>query len=326
MNLQEEFDKLVAEGGRDGLCEALKIPPGIASQLIAGRKSPGIVTCQKILDWARPNGVEAKEPPEEVMDMKYADGVMDCSYCPAEWGKKKAAWPDRDICLCLPTYGPIAEQSFFGFMCLAMKYRMGMRLEHRGNDSMVARSRNQLAKRFLKTGASWSIWLDSDMIFPSGNAGAYATATGMKHLPDKFGSIHVLERLISHGRTMVGGCYWDRMGRGRLIAGGKGPILAPIPSDNLAAVSFVGTGCLAVHKKVFEDIAKKFPETLSGDAYGNETGFFTPIQTKERMLGEDESFAWRATEAGHPSYLDLAIICGHIGNVVHGMPEKGSRI
>lgn len=264
--------------------------------------------------------------PDEGISVDYADGVMNCSFCPAEWGQKKAAWEGRDVCLCLPTYGPVAEAAFFSFMCIAMRYRMAMRLEHRGGDSMIARSRNQLAKRFLRTDATWSIWIDSDMVVPFGAHGPFFTMTRMANLAQKYGNFHVIERLISHGKTMVGGCYWDRLGQGRLIAGGSKPILSPIPSDNLAAVDFVGTGCLAVHRKVFEDVAAKFPETMSDEALGNETGFFTPIQNEKRMMGEDESFAWRATQAGHPSYIDLGLICGHVGTQIHAMPEKGSRI
>lgn len=45
------------------------------------------------------------------------------------------------------------------------------------------------------------------------------------------------------------------------------------------------------------------------------------------MLGEDESFAKRATDAGHPTFLDLGLICGHVGyGNVHGIPAKGSKI
>lgn len=322
MNLQDSLKLLAEKLGVDGIVAVLGVPKGLAVQYVSGKKKPGLDACQKLLDWSSSQEVKT----DDLLDTSYEEDITNMSYCPAEWGRKKAAWDGRDVCLCIPTYGPVPEVPFFGFMCLAMKYRMAIRLEHRGGDSMIARSRNQLAKRFLATNATWSIWLDSDMIFPFGNSGSFATLTGMKNFPDKFGSFHVVERLISHGRTMVGGCYWDRMGRGKLIAGGKGPILSPIPSDTLAAVSFVGTGCLAVHRKVFEDVAAKFPETLSEDAYGNETGFFTPIQTPERMLGEDESFAWRATEAGHPTFLDLGLICGHVGTAVHSMPEKGSRI
>lgn len=305
----------------------LGLTAGLVSQYMSGKKQPGYGTCQKIINlWG--NGHEKKEEIPDGSQVSVSidtEGSINTSYAPPEWGKKKAAWEGRDVCLCIPTYKPVPGETMFTLMALAMKYKMGMRLEHRGRDSMISRSRNHLARRFLATEASWSIWLDSDMVFPFGNAGAFVTLTGMRSLPSNLAGIDTVERLISRGKTVVGGCYWDRNGSGKLIAGG-GSIMAPIPSDRIWPIGFVGTGCLAVHRQVYLDIATKFPETMSPDSLGNECGFFTPIQTPERMLGEDESFAKRATDAGHPSYLDLGLVCGHVGEAIHGIPPGGSKI
>lgn len=238
--------------------------------------------------------------------------------------KTEELWTGRDVCFCLPWYKSVAPDTAFCLMAVWDKSMM--RLEKRSDDAMIARSRNQLAKRFLRTEAKWSVWVDEDMVFPFGHAGMYITMTGMTHLAHQFASLNTITRLLSWNKTIVGGCYWDRKGGGRLIAGGDQALTTPIPYDTLYAARFCGTGILAVHRKVFEDIAAKFPETMSDNAIGNEAGFFTPINTDKRMMGEDEAFAWRAKEAGHPSYLDLGLICGHIGAVVHGMPLKGSRL
>lgn len=257
-----------------------------------------------------------------------AEGVQNMSYCPPEWGQKKAAWPDRDVCLCIPAYKEINGQVMFIFMALAMKYRQGIRLEMRWGDSMIARSRNQLAKRFMDTGATWSIWFDTDMLFPFGHSGIYKQFLGApaNGIAEKYLSHHTIERMIGWKKSVIGGCYWDRMGQGRLIAAGSQPILNPIPSDTLYAANFCGTGCLAVNRQVFLDIAKKFPDTYPEDRVGNECGFFTPFMKGGRMTGEDEAFGWRANEAGHPTYIDLGLICGHIGTAVHSLPVNGSKI
>jgi hypothetical protein len=76
---------------------------------------------------------------------------------------------------------------------------------------------------------------------------------------------------------------------------------------------------MLVHRKVYEDIAVKFPGIWPKDG---EAQFFTPIEGKERMWGEDQSFCWRAKEAGHPTYLDLGLICGHQGAMCYGLPKK----
>lgn len=303
MDILKIFNEKVKELGNEEVAKALNLPKGIVNQFASGKKTPGYKTCQEILNlWGNGQNKEVDAGLKEMVDL----------------------WKGRDVCLCLPWYKETYPDTVMCIMAMWDKTRM--RLELRSGDSMITRSRNQLARRFLKTGASWSIWFDDDMVFPFGHAGIYATMTNMRNIPEKFLAVNTIERLISHGKTVVGGCYWDRRGGGKLIAGGNQPILNPIPCDTLQPVSFVGTGCLAIHRQVFLDVAAKFPETFSEESLGNECGFFTNIQTPQRMMGEDESFAKRATDAGHPSYLDLGILCGHIGGVIHGLPTHGSKI
>lgn len=322
---QAAFDRL---GVRE-VSQQLGLPEGICHRFYKRIAKPGYDNCQRIVDlWG-----ETLPPIQEdgaEMKMEYdADGILNASYCPPEWGKKKKAWDGRDVCLCLAVYNDVPQAHYFNMLSLVAKYKQGIQIQFRGEDSMITRSRNHLAKRFMRdTDATWSIWFDSDMIFPHGYAGHYGQITGMgKRVAQKYLNFHVIERLISHGRTVVGGCYWDRRGSGKLIAGGGGSITHPIPSDTLHPIGFIGTGCLAVHRQVFVDISKKFPETMSEESLGNECGFFTNIQTPQRMLGEDESFAKRATDAGHPTFLDLAVLCGHLGSGnIHALPIHGSKI
>lgn len=321
--LQLLKDKTV-EIGEAEASKAVEVPLNILKQFINGKKSPALKTCQKIVDlW----GDCAPKGDGAFAEWTDDEGIVNGSYVPPEWGRKKKSWDGRDVCLCLPVYQDVPQAHYFTMLSTVAKYRMGLRIEFRGDDSMITRSRNHLAKRFLDTGASWSIWFDSDMVFPFGHAGAYATMTNMRNVSEKFLGLSTIERLISWGKTVVGGCYWDRRGGGRLIAGATQPILSPIPSDNLQPITFNGTGCLAVHRQVFLDIAAKFPETLNPESKGNECGFFTNIQTPQMMMGEDQSFAKRATDSGHPTYLDLGICCGHVGSGnIHAMPASGSKI
>lgn len=321
MKIMDLLSERLSEIGKDKVAEILGVSPiTIYGWTRTGSKlKPGHEVCQKIIDiWGKQN-----IPVNGHISTHDEDAGVSLSYKASE---EPFTFKEKDVCLCLPMYKEVPHSTVFSLMALILKYKDSIRLEWRGDDSMIARSRNQLAKRFLKTDATWSIWFDSDMVFPFGHGGIYRQLTGMLKLHDQYAGVNTIERLISWGKTMVGGCYWDRRGSGRMIAGGSTPILAPIPSNTLQPVKFVGTGCLAVHRKVFEDVAVKFPETFSETAWGNESGFFTPIQNENRMMGEDESFAWRATEAGHPSHLDLGLICAHIGSVCHGLPENGSKI
>lgn len=332
MDLLITLRSKVEELGKEKVCELLEVPAGVLSQFLTEKKAPGLKTCQKIVDlWTGGKNIDVPEQETgdgAIMDSVWdADGCLNMSYCPPEWGQKKAAWQGRDVCLVLPCYKDLNWKVVFNFMAIAMKYRQAIRLEMR-QDSMIARSRNQLAKRFLDTGATWLISFDSDMLFPMGHSGMYGQLLGpaSKIIGEKFLGINTIERLISWDRTIIGGCYWDRGGQGRLIAAGNQPLTSPIPSDTLYAAKFCGTGCLAINRQVFLDVAKKFPETFSDDRLGNESGFYTPFMQGGRMLGEDEAFGWRATEAGHPTYIDLGLICGHIGETVHSLPITGSKI
>lgn len=408
MDILKIFQEKVEELGLDEVALQLNSPKHIVSQFVKGSKTPGFLTCQKILDlWApkvfhdsqivlnkscstltcdnedmlnvqkestekisevlsemsceiheefqenpsseldpkneierselRPRLSESRKVNKDILRGMWKSKLSNASsklqisssgglVVPSmsyEAPLEKPLWEGRDVCLCLPWYKETYPNTVLCIM--AMWDKTKMRMELRSDDSMITRSRNQLAKRFLDTGCTWSIWFDDDMVFPFGHAGIYMTITNMRHIPERFLGIHTINRLISHGKTIVGGCYWDRRGGGKLIAGG-GNIMQSIPSDVIQPVGFVGTGCLAIHRQVFLDIATKYPDTLHSDSLGNECGFFTNIQTPQRMLGEDESFAVRANEAGHPSFLDLAVICGHIGQNIHGIPLNGSKI
>lgn len=326
MDILKTFNEKLAELGEEEVCKLLESPKQMVRQFASGSKTPGYKTCQKIVDlWSKDTLKDIEDGSSA--DWFDKDGILNGSYCPGEWGAKKKAWEGRDVCLCLPVYQDVPQAHYFTMLCTVMKYRMALRLEFRGDDSMITRSRNHLARRFLKTEATWSIWFDSDMVFPFGHAGVYSTMTNMGNLPDRFMGVHTIERLISRGKTIVAGCYWDRRGGGKLIAGGGGPLMTPIPSDILHPIGFAGTGCIAIHRQVFLDIAAKFPETYSDESMGNECGFFTNIQTPQRMLGEDESFGKRATDCGHNTFLDLSLICGHIGSYnIHGLPKHGSKL
>lgn len=304
MDIIETIRRKVEEEGVETTAVKLQIDQAqIWRYLNPKGTRPRYEVCQRVIDlW----GPEIWKETRDILD------------------RNKQVWVGKDVCLCLPMYNS-AHPDFF-FSVLAMWDRETMRCEFRSKDSMIARSRNHLAKRFLNTGATWSIWFDDDMIFPFGNAQIYnRLLQGAPHIPDIYKAVHTINRLVSWNRTVVGGCYWNKRGNGRLVA--KGGSMLQVPKNALAAVDFVGTGCLAVRRDVYLDIAEKFPETMPNREKDNEAGFFTPIQGEDgRMWGEDESFCWRAKEAGHPCYLDQGIICGHRADHMITLPSTGSRI
>lgn len=137
------------------------------------------------------------------------------------------------------------------------------------------------------------------------------------------------------------------------------------PHDNCKQTRWCGTGALLIHRQVFLDIEERFPR-LSRARNNGHPHFFTATehrlldqleklrdtlaqgaQTGEKSLaayqhierifaeshrqsnlgmGEDVAFAVRAAEAGHQSWIDHSIICGHVGSAVYGPHNTSWKI
>lgn len=192
-------------------------------------------------------------------------------------------------------------------------------------DTLVHRARNILATRFLASGNEWSFWLDSDIVAPIGNPSWFKRRTGTKYA-DKWFSTAALERLTTRGKSLIGGVYAERNHGGKLINQiGLSPrdttekeraerIKANGPEDTVLPVGWLGFGCVAVHRRVFEDILKTQPEVKAAND-GEPHHFFNAIEGGPQ--GEDVAFCKRAAQAGHPSFLDLSVFCGHVGKFAY---------
>lgn len=226
-------------------------------------------------------------------------------------------------------------------------------------DAFVAHTRNSIGDTFLASELEWLLMVDDDMVLPIGSAEVFRAYTGFD-FPEKFMSLHAIDRLMSHGKTLVGALYYGRQSltspavfneaaANKLISDQfrKGP------KDEVRQTRWVGTGCMLIHRKVFEDIEKKFPRLARGaDKKGGhwftscEAGLLDRLEALrdgfrgkqldgqsaylmlselERSLaiakqentlgyGEDVSFCARAAAAGHPAFVDLGLRCGHIGH------------
>lgn len=176
--------------------------------------------------------------------------------------------------------------------------------------------RNRLTQRFLASGSEWMFWLDSDIIAPNGNAGWFKKRTGAKHA-DKWYERSAIERLTSRNKTFIGAVYRERSANGPILAnpldGEKNifdEVKASGPVDKVIQVNWVGFGCVAVHRTVFDAILADQPE-IKAEKEGDPHNFFTPIMNGPQ--NEDVAFAWRAKKAGHPAYVDMSVHCGHVG-------------
>src|SRR5579872_6205949 len=76
-------------------------------------------------------------------------------------------------------------------------------------DAFVAHTRNSIADTFLSSKCEWMLTLDDDMVVPFGDPAWFKFYTGF-NFPEKFMSLNALDRLMSHGKTLVGALYFGR--------------------------------------------------------------------------------------------------------------------
>lgn len=247
-------------------------------------------------------------------------------------------------------------------LCVAQLYErrtMSMCMVH--GDAFVAHSRNRIADAFLASKCEYLFFIDDDMVLPFGDA-AWYNANSDFNLVEPYASLHALDRLMSHQKTLVGGLYFGRYPTGAPMYGEgmngqEADRARTAPFDEVKPTRWVGTGCMLIHRSVFEDIEKEFPKLARGaNGYGSQ--FFSTSEHKlfsdvERVragmadgamtgekcvaayaqiekalasarrnsslgMGEDVQFCIRASQAGHQPHVDMGLLCGHMGGVVYG--------
>jgi len=222
---------------------------------------------------------------------------------------------------------PILERPTLPFMWtmlyLAKKYELGFDVQA---DTKIDRSRNVLAQRFLKSGALWSLWIDSDMAAPIANGNWFRWITASTTIANESCDFDVLERLMSHRKAIVGGVYASRRYHGSLVIQ---PEIKPRSHEDkllanqirrgqgqgLAAVEWLGFGCALVHREVFLEVQRRFPNLAPQSEFA--PWRFFHVEADE---GEDEAFCQRVRACSIPIWLDTQLVCGHIGNMAF-MPE-----
>lgn len=267
----------------------------------------------------------------------------------------------KKIMVVLPWWKQVSPMTAFCVAQLIDRRRAASMLNF--GDAFVVHSRNSCVDHFLKTSCEWFLTIDDDMVVPFGNAKWFKTVTRFVDFPDKFLSFNAIDRLLSHNKTVVGALYFGRHENGPPVynEGGasaqEAAFARKAPHDLIKPTKWVGTGCLMVHRTVFEDIEKKFPR-LARDQQGFNGNWFTSTeasmfqqidQIRESLtgkpldgtvayaalagledvvararaentlgFGEDVSFCLRAAAAGHQPHVDMGLVCGHLGNCCYG--------
>jgi len=252
------------------------------------------------------------KPPKAKKEEKAPNPITE-SRSPEGLPSYRCEFEGRDIMIGFPCYKTTNPVTAFALIAMALDFgREKIRYEMSIGDAMVYHSRNRLAKQFLETDAKWLLMVDDDIIPSIGRPGWMRAwvPTKTRTMTDVPLQRHVLHRLIGSGKSLIGGAYFGRQENGALMCSDLS--LAPRAKayeDAIIPVDWVATGCMLIHRTVFEDIQKRHPELKSTKP----DGAFNFFQPKDDGSGEDVSFCRRAKEAGHQPHIDLGLPVFHVG-------------
>jgi hypothetical protein len=303
--IKELFETYVSSQGVEATAAALHLTSESIEKVIAGTAMLRQVDCERLLELTGSRLVQGTNG-------ESADAIsqLDAEQSSFSMEPRKLTYP---LSILIPYVG-----SFPGIVVASLLYyakHLDIGFELQGN-SLLSRARNDLAMRFLRSTANWSLWLDKDVIMPFGNPEIFIHYTRSQKLAPKFAAYNTITRLLSHKQPLIGGVYAARQKGGSLVIQ---PELQPRnPNDQRVAaairegkeagglhnVGWLAAGLMLVHRKVFQTIMTREP--VAGEVYP----FFLPENASD---GEDVAFCKRAIRAGFTPVLDTEIRAGHIG-------------
>jgi hypothetical protein len=218
----------------------------------------------------------------------------------------------RDIMVGWPWYKTSNPVTTAVNVALALDFgRDRIRFDMSIGDAMIYHSRNILVEKFMDTDAKWLFMMDDDIIPSIGRPSWIRNwIPSTRSVLDAPLQRHVLHRLIGANKTLIGGAYFGRQEGAALMCSNiaLGP-RAKVYEDIVVEVDWVATGCMLVHRQVFDDIRAKFPDQATPDNKAYKFDYFLPTKTE----GEDVAFCKRAKLAGHQSHIDLGLPVFHVG-------------
>jgi hypothetical protein len=339
-------DRVVAflrETGVEAGSEALEISKETAEQWLSGRKTPSLRAAERVFQvqhrevgWQEvASAIESEPPPHTGFEVNLG-------------GSKLA--------LLLPWYR--SANPFTALSVLGMFDRKQMRCLMAHGDAFISHTRNRLAQLFLGTECEWGLMVDDDMVLPWGKPAWFKEATGFLRMPDSMAGLNTIQRLLSHGKTLVGALYMGKnfddirpmYAEGCSIRETRDATVNGTAERGCIPTKWVATGCLLIHRRVFEDISKKYPHLDGGWFSPSEHDLVNGVDSAMKALqlpgdqsarlmnaltilaeckaraeavsklgtGEDVIFSLRAAAAGHIPHVDTGLVLGHVGNYVFG--------
>lgn len=163
--------------------------------------------------------------------------------------------------------------------------------------TVLINQRERLIEQALDIGAEWTLWLDSDMMFPP----------------------TTLLRLLGHNKDIVGCNYMKRAFPFKGVAYteiGDWDSWIPIEyTDDLVKVEAVGMGCVLIKTSLFKEIKKPYFQ-------------FTYQKETKDWLGEDFSLFQKLNKVSEGVFIDsnLSNEIYHIGTFAYGRTMSANTL
>lgn len=187
-------------------------------------------------------------------------------------------------------------------------------IKHVESGPNIARARNALVWQFLGTSrAPWLLQVDTDMVFAPDVLDRLIAAADPVNRPVMGALCHMQETIGGDPLPTVYELIEEEQPDG---ADGPPKVgfarYTVIPDDAPMKVGATGTGCLLVHRQVFERMAGD-PRTTSAA-----WPWFKESQLNDRPIGEDYTFMLRLAMLGIPVHVDQTVQVGHMKSQMMG--------
>ena len=194
------------------------------------------------------------------------------------------------IAICIPSGDMVHTDFMLSLIHVMQKARAaGFRISVvNSKASIVAVGRNLAVKAGRETRAEWVLFLDSDMIFPA----------------------ETIERLMSHGRAVIGATYPRKILPLAFIGNRLDGVQFSLADKGVIEATRMPTGCLLIKREIFDRMQEPFFRC----GYDEKSG---------EILGEDFWFSDRVRALGYSLWCDMELSrhIEHIGSYRFNLHE-----
>lgn len=230
---------------------------------------------------------------------KESDRFYDKVYAKESWRQDRKTYIERrarrtgvdiKLAVCVPITYDLVDKNFWK-TTWQMQLPPGTDLitpHYSAHPGDIAKVRNDMVRRAIDKTCTHVLFIDSDQVY---------------HNTD------LIERLLSHGKDIVGGKVHRRYPPYEPILRREGQMVPyeEVKAGGLVEVDTTGTGCLLINVDVFFDIDWPWFETIRDERM-------------EVTCGEDVSFCRKATKAGYKIYVDCDVDIDHLATLAVNGP------